>query len=186
MGQRLNIEVKADGKVQANCYYHWSAYTESAKHLATLLIASSGILKNISDKRLLAIKLFECTGATMCEEDRALSEKLYPDEQFRPGADRDDGLIGISEISMNENRLYEEGRIVIDLDNQGVEFHVWDIWDYEEYKKECADNETEMNVQTVDRNPTEMDFQYFLTNFAAKNHTFEHYLYNGLVFCAIA
>lgn len=34
MGQRLNIEIWKDGKVLANAYYHWSAYSVCAVDLA--------------------------------------------------------------------------------------------------------------------------------------------------------
>lgn len=30
MGQRLNLSINKNGKVLANCYYHWSGYTNSA------------------------------------------------------------------------------------------------------------------------------------------------------------
>lgn len=38
MGQRLNIEMKTKGKVVANCYYHWSAYTMTALQLTKEII----------------------------------------------------------------------------------------------------------------------------------------------------
>lgn len=38
MGQRLNIEIVKDKKVLANCYYHWSGYSNSAVNLAIQII----------------------------------------------------------------------------------------------------------------------------------------------------
>lgn len=104
MGQRLNIEIRSKGKVVANCYYHWSAYTMSALRLTKEIINNfDGIQDNDDVKR--AVKLLESTGAGY--------------------SDRNAGLIATSEEKMNDTRYWEEGRITIDMDNKTFDFNVF-------------------------------------------------------------
>lgn len=49
MGQRLNIEIKSKGKVVANCYYHWSAYTMSALQLTKEIISNFDSIQDNDD-----------------------------------------------------------------------------------------------------------------------------------------
>ena len=112
-------------------------------------------------------------------------QKLYPEEKFKAGTKRNDGLISISEKAMNETILYQEGYVLIDLDTQRVKFCVWFIKDVDEYKAECVEYDEEENLTPAENNPLDMDFQYFLPNFALEDNSCMNYLYDGFVFSAI-
>lgn len=104
MGQRLNIEIKSKGKVVANCYYHWSAYTRSALQLTKEIISNFDSIQDNDDVKR-AVKLLESTGAGY--------------------SDRDAGLIATDEEEMNDTRYREEGRVTIDMDNKTFDFNVF-------------------------------------------------------------
>ena len=104
MGQRLNIEMKSKGKVVANCYYHWSAYTMTALQLTKEIISNFDDIK-VDDDVKRAVKLLELTGAGY--------------------SDRDNGLIATTEEEMNDTRYWEEGRVTIDMDNKIFDFNVF-------------------------------------------------------------
>lgn len=140
MGQRLNIEIiDKNGDAIANCYYHWSAYTVSALELTEQIL--NFIKKNKEkyikdgkmDKTLFAVRMLESTGAGLCPEaDIPAFKKLYPDEPYKEGTDRNSGLISITEESMDQTRNYEEGKVNIYIDSNMVFFGVlYELDDYE-------------------------------------------------------
>lgn len=104
MGQRLNIEMKSKGKVVANCYYHWSAYTMTALQLTEEIISNFDSIQDNNDVKR-AVKLLESTGAGY--------------------SDRNNGLIATTEEEMNDTRYWEEGRVTIDMDNKTFDFNVF-------------------------------------------------------------
>lgn len=123
MGQRLNIEIISDGTVLANCYYHWSAYTQSALELTKIILDSlEGVNdeKNIVDK---AVLLLQATGATLLQEEYAVSSKNENFLKYQPN--RNSGLIAVSEKGINDTRCWEEGRVVIDISDRVVDFDVF-------------------------------------------------------------
>lgn len=104
MGQRLNIEIKSKGKVVANCYYHWSAYTRSALQLTKEIISNFDSIQDNDDVER-SVKLLESTGAGY--------------------SDRNAGLIATSEEEMKDTRYWEEARVTIDMDNKTFDFNVF-------------------------------------------------------------
>jgi len=121
MGQRLNIEIKRkrDNKELANCYYHWSAYTESACRL-TLEILENIIdyKKETDDKDVMrAIKLLQSTGAGVESEDY---DKLTIEQAkyCKLGDNRNLGLISFTKENMETTRQWEEGRVEIYLSDK--------------------------------------------------------------------
>lgn len=81
MGQRLNIEIKKADKVLANCYYHWSAYSNASVNLALEIIKDFKYVEEhcikdpVTNKDVLfAIRLLERTGAGLqeIEQTRAI------------------------------------------------------------------------------------------------------------------
>ena len=124
MGQRLNIEIHENGKCLANGYYHWSAFTEDAIKLTQKIIDYFPSRKN-KNGWLCAYELLYYTGA-----------RFAPDELMRIGIDeniaralgmeanRDNGLIAISEEGIEETRYWEESRVVINTDTNIVDFQV--------------------------------------------------------------
>ena len=59
MGQRLNIEIKKGEQLLANCYYHWSGYSETALELTKKIIDKFDDVKEENDVIfLLVMKYF--------------------------------------------------------------------------------------------------------------------------------
>lgn len=137
MGQRLVIHMFDKGKEIANAYYHWSAYTDDAIYTVKKMLNSYEQLKKENpDKRLLAIRLLEKTGAGFPNADMVGAKEVYPNETFAISNDRNEGLIAISEDSMEESSRWEEGRVDIYLDSETIEFNVWFGGDDNEYVME--------------------------------------------------
>lgn len=132
MGQRLNIEIHDNGKLLANAYYHWDAYTETAlEHAKTIL----DNVQNMKDHSVLsAVRLLETTGARLTSEEIDYM-KLYSDEDFVEAVSRNDGLIGVSPNGMQNTRYWEEGRVVFDIGTQTVDFMVYCSVDFGEYEE---------------------------------------------------
>lgn len=144
MGQRLNIEIWNNGKVLANAYYHWSAYSKSAAELAREIIYYIPDAKADNDI-LKAIKLLEKTGARMTEAEveRAKEIEELTDVLFDTNADRNDGLISVTEEGIDETRNWQEGALYIYLDEERIKFDVIyksKRWEWEKEQKECNDN----------------------------------------------
>lgn len=122
MGQRLNIEInrKKDGKTLANCYYHWSAYTQSSLMLAQTILDNLIEFRGQPNDKMKAINLLQTTGAGLEEEDY---ETLTEEEKkvCRVGKNRNLGLIAISKKNIQETRDYEEYELTIDLDETELE-----------------------------------------------------------------
>ena len=70
MGQRLNLEIWNNGKLLANAYYHWSAFTESS---AEIISKALNYIENntLEDNNVLlyAIRILESTGAGLTEDE---------------------------------------------------------------------------------------------------------------------
>lgn len=140
MGQRLVIHMFDKGKEIANAYYHWSAYTDDAIYTVKKMLNSYEQLKKENpDKRLIAIRLLEKTGAGFPNADMVGAKEVYPNETFAISNDRNEGLIAISEDSMEESSRWEEGRVDIYLDSETIEFNVWMEVLIEQYIKDIED-----------------------------------------------
>ena len=118
MGQRLNIEIKKKGKDKtiANCYYHWSAYTESSLLLAKEILENIINYHDEKDDFKKAVQLLQSTGAGIIHNEYDIlteEQKRY----CRVGEDRNMGLISFTDKGIEETRTWEEGRIEIELDD---------------------------------------------------------------------
>lgn len=148
MGQRLNIEIKSKNKVIANCYYHWSAFSEEALRLTKQIIDNFDAI-NDDNEILRAVRLLGITGAGVTRESISYMYKNIPNFDLtvtdgKPvgnyliplASSRDNGLIEIDEKKMEEVRNWEAGRITINIDNKTFDFDVlYEIND----KKEVED-----------------------------------------------
>lgn len=157
MGQRLNIEIRHEGKTIANCYYHWSAYTIPAANLVNEIIEEYDRIMDSTDPHdrllksspeLLAIRLLEKTGAGLQqleEPTRIQKEKqtAFVDMIINPACSRNDGLISVSYEGMDETRMWEEGHVDIDLGEEVVWFDVFDAYTKDEWCDEYGDDEYE-------------------------------------------
>lgn len=119
MGQRLNVEIRRrkGNKVLANSYYHWSAYTRPSLEIAKEVLDQISELDKLNDftDEEKAVKLLQFIGGGLVQEDY---DKLDEDKKkyFAVGTNRNNGLISMTEESMENTRSWEEGRITIDID----------------------------------------------------------------------
>ena len=181
MGQRLNIEIKINGKVQANAYYHWSAYTEPAKKLAEKILEEVHRYDIKENPQVSAIKLLETTRAGLTTEERKIANEKYPKTNFAECYGRNGGLIAISDEGIKETRTWEEHRITLDFDKQIVKFNVWSITTLDEYV-EWNEKQPEF---TTSSSPLYMTFDYFLDRFCRRNTEGYDFIYKKLVYSSI-
>lgn len=140
MGQRLNLEIiDKNGEVIANCYYHWSAYTDAA--LETTEAALTGFQDFDPDSEIeklnCAMNMLLATGATIPSKEKAEYFKKVPDkERILFGdeePDRNAGLIAVSEKGIEETQDWMEGRVAINIDTKEIDFDVLFNDDGEDY-----------------------------------------------------
>jgi hypothetical protein len=136
MGQRLVIEVVKDNEVVGSCYYHWSAYTkESARLVKTVIDALE--VSDIDNLECKVIGAFETTGAKL-EDDFEVEYCKKHIEGFDKynftceNAQRNNGLIRITQEGIDENHYWAEGLVRIDLTNETVDFEDMFIWGEDE------------------------------------------------------
>lgn len=148
MGQRLNIEFYVNNKAIVNCYYHWSGYSDSA------MVATRRLIHHLQDYdfsnmpenevKFIVIRALEGFGARLKDRDLEEAKKLYTERKFsNEDLDRNEGLIGITEESMDNTRDWEEARVNIFLTRRRFEivgiFHYSDeeeIKDFYDYNEE--------------------------------------------------
>lgn len=166
MGQRLNVEIWNNGKVLANAYYHWSAYTDSAADIVTAALdyIKNNPMKDDNDL-LYAIRILEATGAGLTdrEVEHAKMLPVLDGETFAECNGRNDGLCGISENEIASTRSWAEGTVFIYLDEKRVSFDVFfreRAWEWEKEQKEEYENEdaSYRNLDVVDRNFDDIKF----------------------------
>lgn len=143
MGQRLNIEIKKGEQLLANCYYHWSGFSEPALELTKKIIDKFDDVREENDV-IKAIMLLQLTGAGITRPTIGylyenipnfnLEEEIYTNNPFGEykyhlSMGRDAGLISVTEKEKEETRYWEEGRITIHIDTKTFDFDV--LWDCE-------------------------------------------------------
>lgn len=162
MGQRLNIEIHENGKCLANAYYHWSAYTQTALELTRNILDYYPRAKSRYGLSC-AIELLRHTGAKIPTDElisQGVNEKLAID--LGSDANRDDGLIAISEKGMKETRACEEGRVIIDIGRSDISFNVFCTWHDEDFDEQFPN----LRYVPFDRNHISfVDFEEFASNF---------------------
>lgn len=166
MGQRLNVEMIANGESLVNAYFHWSAYTDEAISILKEIIKTQeklDILDEIKNMPLdkKAIYLLISIGAGITPEDMHLNK--YPDIWIK-ATNRNYGLINISEEQKEICRTWEEGRITIDIVEKTFEFDV-----FFEFSKEEAEeiSETKLNllkILPIETSGSYKDFEKFKEN----------------------
>lgn len=191
MGQRLNIEIVKKGKVLANSYYHWSGFSNSAVNLVIQIIQNyeyikkynvEGYIKN--QDLLFAIRLLEETGAGL--ENINVARNILEDEtmnlKLKQCHGRDEGIIGITQNDIEETRLWEEGKVSIDIENKTIDFDVIREYTLEELKDNYDEEEIkELNIKKIDRKFKNILFEdiFALKAFIDKaNYKEEYYFYN--------
>lgn len=166
MGQRLNIEITDCGNTLANCYYHWSAYTDSAMEL------TMQIIQEFQDSVMpvdieTAVRLLEATGGGVDDCERKEIEKepeRFGHIKFRDATNRNEGLIAVTDVGIENTRQWEEGRVIIDLSSETVCFDVLWYTDREEYRREYVgeyENWSFKDLQECRFNPDSIPFEDF-------------------------
>lgn len=143
MGQRLNIEITDGDTALANCYYHWSAYTESALELTRKIIYAFWETNPIVSVKT-AVELLEATGGGVNETERAAIEAAqdkFGHITFKGCTNRNEGLISVTESGMESTRRWEEGRVTIDLTNETIDFFVMWTCEGKTYDNEFGEDE---------------------------------------------
>lgn len=148
MGQRLNIEMVANGKSLVNAYFHWSAYTDNALFILQKIIKTQEKIDILDETKNMpldkkAIYLLISIGAGITPEDVHLNK--YPDIWIK-ATNRNEGLINISEEQKEDCRTLEEGRITIDIVEKTFDFDV-----FFRFSKEEAEeiSETKLNFLKI-------------------------------------
>lgn len=191
MGQRLNIEIVKNGRVLANSYYHWSGFSNSAINLVIQIIQNYEYIKKYNVEKyiknqdlLLAIRLLEETGAGLNNTD--IARNILKDEtmnlKLKECQGRNEGIIGITQGDIEKTRVWEEGRVSIDIENKKIDFDVIEEYTLEELKNDYDEEEIkELNIKKIDKNFKNISFEdiFELKAFIDKaNYKKEYYFYN--------
>lgn len=185
MGQRLVISVVEDQERIATVYFHWSGYTrsvyEETKDLIKLLRGEAVnrlVLKEengkigftpISSEKvdepdtvLKLVRLFESLGGGLSSDSFAEFEKRYPGLEYSKKADRNNGLIDISEEGMANADLWAEATAMIDLDTEEVQ--VEPFWTVDEDDLEEDDVVVDLEQDPFDFTFDEIQDRYDMIN----------------------
>ena len=159
MGQRLVITVNHQGKDLAKIYYHWSSYTVSALWETQKVV---NCIYNHEDEteRELQLRLIR-----FCEENDggirgdgmefAYIRNRFPGEDFKTdGYSRNNGLIAISENGMKDLQSWSEGDVIINLDEDLINFGVYASYEsFEEYTEERKEWDDDFEGLTLEEIP---------------------------------
>ena len=145
MGQRLVVKITDNGRELANAYYHWSAYTGSSLNIANDII--NDFIANEDTvtltKQQQAVRLLFHTGARFYpKEIEWMEEENIDKDQFDFAfddveADRNSGLLSVSQKGMKESDDWAEGNVEIDITTGEILFDVYyadsmEDFDYED------------------------------------------------------
>lgn len=169
MGQRLVVTVRSQGKDLCNIYYHWSAYTMSALYTTKEILDCIYNHEDESESELLLrlIRFCEENGGGISNgpngDEWKYIQNLYPNEVFKAEMiSRNNGLISLSEKEMAESQYWSEGDVIINLDEDEVNFGVFcgydDVEEYIEERKSWDDDFEEMNIEDIPDIGVELGF----------------------------
>ena len=190
MGQRLVVQIEQNGEPLANAYYHWSAYTYTAANLAEMVreyLAEAD--KTWSNLKKAVWALYK-TGARFNPIETArLNSEYWNRDNFDfvfdgIPADRNEGLLCITEEGMDDNIRWEEGRVDVDIETKEIYFDVVGI--------ELVEDYLEWNNEPDSLKPEDMPVLDFSQRLKFKDEEWEEF-YPKLIeiceagnFCAIS
>lgn len=158
MGQRLIISIEKGENHIAKIYYHWSAYTISALY-ETQKVADciyNHEDESIKELQLRLIRMIEANGGGIRGDEYEFEyiQKMYPNETFKiDGYNRSNGLIALSEKGMKELQDWSEGDVIIDLDEDLINFGVYSSYEsfdeYIEERKEWDEDFEDIKLETI-------------------------------------
>lgn len=168
MGQRLNLSINKNGKVLANCYYHWSGYTNSAMRKAQQALAFLDDQEGEIGVKEAVLALKE-TGATIDAENA--QDYVEPDEEVNRNA----GIIGTTDEIIEMCEYWAECEIIIDVGTRKV--NVIDaLWHYSE--EELEENEIEIEnlkeLEVDDMEAVDIGNFWYVQDFFEENEYFKH------------
>lgn len=156
MGLRLNIQIEHNGKIYANCYRHWDAYTRTA------LEDTKEILDFIGDHKY-SVNSFDHKEAGEILRN-SLPGSGYRDDSLEfynlpikyVGQLRNYGLIGLTDKDIQNTIYWEEGRVTIDPIDRVISFDVFNINSIADFYDNHNDEFTKEEIN----NFKEVDFDY--------------------------
>ena len=160
MGQRLVVTVEKNQKELAKIYFHWSAYTVSALYETQKIVDCIYNHEDETEKELQLRLIRFCEknggGITGTEEynEFAYIQNLFPNETFKTdNYSRNDGLIAISEKGMAGLQQWSEGDVIIDLDEDLINFGVYagyeNLDEYNEERMEWDDEYSPLGYEDI-------------------------------------
>jgi len=147
MGQRLVIQIVHNGEPLANAYYHWSAYTGSSLELTNYIL---DLIDNVDEKydpKQKAVWLLFQTGARLYPNemifinDENIDMAPYQFAYDEKEADRNSGLLSLSQHGMEESLGWAEGEVTIDIGNEEIDFGVYWTDSVDNFLEEYAEDE---------------------------------------------
>ena len=159
MGQRLVISIETDGNPIAKLYYHWGAYTTSALYETQQVVDCIYNHKDetIKELQLRLIRFCEANGGGVDgnEKEQKYIQAMFPNEKFlTDGYSRSRGLIALSAKGMDDMQSWSEGDVIIDLDEDIINFGVYCCYDdLDEYIENRQDWDDEFEGITLEEIP---------------------------------
>lgn len=161
MGQRLVLSIEKNGKEIANIYFHWSAYTISALYETRDILKCIYNHKDETEKEMLLrlIRYCENYGGGIAKgiegDEWKYIQNLYPNEKFKAeGINRSYGLIALSEKEMADSHSWSEGDVIIDLDEELINFGIYAGYeDFEEFKSERMEWDEDFDYKSITEIP---------------------------------
>lgn len=163
MGQRLNLSINKNGKVLANCYYHWSGYTNSAMEKARQALDILEEQEEVGVKE--AILALQETGAGI--DAKNAQNYVEPDEEIH----RNDGIIATTEEDIKETEMWSECEIIIDMGTRKVNL----IDAISEYDEEDIKEYFNIDISTLEELEIEDLEQVDIDNFWYPQDFFEEH-----------
>lgn len=187
MGQRLVTNVKRDGKIILSTYFHWTGYTSSSFELSSIMIDNIRKIPNIKtiSPLQLAARIYEGTdhNPALDEDERSRVNKEPGTEHLFLPADRNEGLICVTDEGIAESANAGEVTVEIDLD-KGTVIH--DLLWHNDY----IDEETDVAPATVlEINPEgELsfdDYQELAAFYLDNKDSTVYFLYKGVEYSGL-
>lgn len=168
MGQRLNLSINKNGKVLANCYYHWSGYTNVAMEKARQALDILEEQEEVGVKE--AILALKETGAGI--DAKNAQNYVEPDKEIH----RDDGIIATTEEDIKETEMWSECEIIIDIGTRKVNLidaiTEYDEEDIQEYLD--IDTATLNRLEVEDLEQVDIDNFWYPQDFFEENSLFKY------------
>ena len=161
MGQRLIVSIENNGKEIANIYFHWDAYTDTALYRTKEIVDCIYSQQGKSEKEMLLHLIHFCenrgggiTGGCGSVDWEHI-KKLYPNESFKGGSiSRNDGLISLSEEGMAASHKWSEGDVIINLDEEIINFGVYSGYEsFDEFKSERLEWDEDFSYECIEEIP---------------------------------